>query len=161
MKNKNETIYYKTSRESETGKKLSVIEGKRDEAIGALKALIKKYPFIKEIQQGYWVVWGGISAIRLKDDYKVDKKLWKKADGIGYLPRKGNPILSETENLPCVHISELNLCIGFEENMCKTIGTFFCNKTIGVTIGSDWGIIMPTDCREVTYTQYNDENFEI
>ncbi len=141
MKYKSETIYYKTSRESDTGKKLAKIESQKNDAIGALKALLKKYPYIKEFQQGYWLVWGGVSAIRFKDDYVVDKKLWKKADGsVGYMPRKGNPINKEIDDLPRVHISDLNLCVGFEENMVKTIGVGFWENTIGVCIGCDWGI---------------------
>ena len=159
MKYKSETIYYKTSRESDTGKKLAKIESQKNDAIGALKALLKKYPYIKEFQQGYWLVWGGVSAIRFKDDYVVDKKLWKKADGsVGYMPRKGNPINKEIDDLPRVHISDLNLCVGFEENMVKTIGVGFWENTIGVCIGCDWGIKMPDDCKEVTYTQYHDKD---
>ena len=111
---------------------------------------------------GYWVAEGGVSAVIFNDPSTVDKKTWKNVNRSKneWMPRLNTPEGKEMDKklsaLPKVSIKELNACIGFQEQMFKTIGLYMGNKQyFGITAEDDWGIKPPPDCKEVTVTEYN------
>jgi hypothetical protein len=130
------------------------------ECFKAQKALGNKYGFNKW-RSGFWCVSGGISSCLEFNDIP-DKKIWKEIRLGEYLPKltnkSGKLIEKEMIELPTVSIRELNMCIGFNSSIEFTIGFSRHNEIyFGFIIGDDWkvDITIPTDCEEITYTNYN------
>ena len=154
------SMYFITERNSETGKKFQQVERKSEECFNAQKQLANKYKF-HSWREGYWVVYGGMSSC-LNFDETPDSKIWGKGFGNGeYFPKKnskiGKEINKEIEQLPKVTIDELNQCVGFNGAPFKTIGFSAKNdKFFGFSVGENWDFIPPTDCKEITTSEYRE-----
>jgi len=115
---------------------------------------------VKEWRAGYWIAIGGVSSMVFEDDYEVPKYFKKGAQNGEFMPKKnmkeGKTIQKKIDSLINVSIHELNMCIGFDESMFKTIGYNSTNDEYFLfTIGEDWGIEVPIDCEEIATKEYN------
>lgn len=158
MEKRTGSIYYKTLRTSDTGIKFSVIETRANECREACKTIANELG-ITGWRSGFWSVFGGISSCIFPDNIIPDGKVWKKNKDGEYMPKAnskvGKELIKRFKELPRVTIQELNSCIGFNEAMLCTIG-FSCinDQYVGFVIGEDWGITVPSDCEEVTITEF-------
>lgn len=152
---------FKTKRSSETGKKFAVVEKKADECLKAQKELAKKIGYYSW-RGSYACTFGGVSSVIFKDHRSVNKVLWKNVNKsvLEWMPRlnnkEGKAIYEKMLALPRVSGHELNTCIDFNGSPFKTIGVSFLNKTyIGFEVSEDWKVKIPSDCEEITTTEYN------
>lgn len=149
-------MYFITKKDSETGKKFQEIDRRRTECYEGQKAMADEYGFDKW-RYGWHVVFGGISACVFNE--APDEKLWKRVKGTNeWFPRlnviAGIAIAKRFETLPTVSRFELNMCIGFEDDLNR-IGFAFSNEEyVGIEVDEEWEIKMPKDCKEVTVTKY-------
>lgn len=146
--------YYKTLRTSETGRKFQAMSDKMSECFKAQVAMADKYGFT-EWRDAYFAVSGGISSVIFPS--KPDVKLWKCKNG-EYTPRinnaAGKAIQAEFDNMPRVKRIEVNECIGWGENL-SCIGVTFDNPDFfGFVINSSKVKTVPSDCEEITGTEY-------
>ncbi len=152
-------MYFKTKRDSETGVKFSQIENKKKEVKDALDLVIKKYG-AHGLCGDRWAAFGGCEVLIF--DNAPDTSVWKKSNEInnGYKPKlntvKGKEIKKYFDSVPKISKKEVNMCIGFNEDMFKTIGYSFANPEYYLfQVSKDWGIDIPLDCEEVTQTEYD------
>jgi len=151
-------MYFKTKKDSETGKKFQEIVEKKENAFIAQLEFAEKHGF-KSWRQAYWAVFGGISSCC---DFikEPDGKIWGKSEAKNeFFPKKntkeGKKIYEEIEKLPQVSIREINNCVGFKEKMSKTIGFAWTNdEYYGFVVGDNWDFIVPEDCEEITLSEY-------
>lgn len=153
-------MYYITKKDSETGKKFQAICQRMEECWKAAKELVDKYG-VDRWRGAYWVAYGGISSVDFDDPSKVDLTIWRKNPNEsvgGYLPRKnvkkGKEIFKDFEKLPTISVKELNMCIGWDENI-NHIGLKEGEEYFGFATNSKYKIDIPEDCEEITETQYN------
>lgn len=149
---------FKILRTSGTGKKLVEIEKKRSQGFKETKALAKEIGFFSW-RGAYWTSFGGISSVNWKDRKNPDPKLWKKQDD-GFYPKKnskqGKELAMRLEALTMVSDVELGESVGFFGAPWKTIGINFGNEEwFGIEVGDDWEYEPPSDCIEITVSEYN------
>lgn len=154
-------LYYKTQKDSETGKRFTEIDERGDICHEALKAFLDKYGFQKYRPSRISHV-GGISSC-VNPLNPLDPKLWKNS---GYGPnewmpklntKEGKAIMAEINGLPIVDIDELNEVVGYEGNGFKSshIGFSSENKTYyGFILSDKWKVTPPSDCVEITPSEY-------
>lgn len=150
-------MYYITLKNSKTGKKFQAIDLRLKSAHDAQKAIADELGFNKW-RNGHWCVAGRFSAIVF--DTPPNPKVWKRVNGNNeYMPKasskEGKLLLKRFSDLPKVGDNELNECISFDGFPLHRIG-YSCNnkKYFGFTIGDNWEVKIPKDCKEVTYTEY-------
>lgn len=156
-------LYYKTRKDSETGKKFTEIDERRDICHKALKAFLNKYGFQKYRPSRISHV-GGISSC-VNPLNPLDPKLWKNS-GYGsneWMPKlntkEGKAIMKEINGLPIVDIDELNAVVGYDGNGFKSshIGCSYKNKTYyGFILSDEWKVTPPSDCIEITASEYKE-----
>lgn len=149
---------FKTKRTSKTGLKFSKIEKKIKICFEEEKKLLDEIG-VKQYRKGYWTAFGGISSLVFDKDMKIPGYM-KKIRHEEYMPKKnikeGIALDKKIKELPVVSKGELNACIGFKENMLKTIGFESSNPEYFLfSVNEDWGIKIPKDCKEITTTEYN------
>ena len=154
-------LYYKTLKDSETGKKFTEIYKRGNVCHEALKAFLDKYGFQKYRPSRISHI-GGISSC-ISPLNPLDLKLWKNS-GYGtneWMPKlntkEGKAIMDEINALPIVDIDELNMVVGYEGNRFKSshIGFSSENKTYyGFILSDKWEITPPVDCEEITASEY-------
>lgn len=156
-------IYFKTPRNSETGLKFTEIKERGVECVEAAMKFIGKYGF-NSFRQNRLAFKGGISSC-YKPLVDLDPKVWKKTEygHNEYMPKLNNKegikIYEEIESLPYVDIDELNNIVGYEGNGLKSshIGYSFKNKEwYGFVVNSEWECKIPTDCIEITGSEYQE-----
>lgn len=150
-------MYLITKKSTETGKKFETVANKSKVVLEAQKALSKEIGF-SQWRDGYWLVWGGFSALIFKTP--PDSKVFKKVNGNEFMPKlntkEGKVIQAKLDASPRITIEELNQCIGYNGSPFHTIGFAQKNKKyFGFVVGDDWGVKIPKDCEEVTVTKYN------
>lgn len=154
-------LYYKTLKDSETGKKFTEIEERGDVCHEALKTFLDKYGF-QQYRPSRISHIGGISSCG-NPIKPVDTKLWKQSE-FGYnewMPKlnikEGKAIMAEINALPIVDIDELNAVVGYEGNHFKSshIGYSSANdKFYGFILSDKWEVTPPVDCEEITASEY-------
>ena len=154
-------LYYKTLKDSETGKKFAEINKRGDVCHAALKAFLDKYGFQKYRPSRISYI-GGISSC-VNPLSPLDTKMWKNS-GYGaneWMPKlsskQGKAIMAEIKALPIVDIDELNAVVGYEGNGLKSSHIGFSsenNSYFGFILSDKWGVKPPADCEEITASEY-------
>lgn len=150
-------MYYKTLKSTKTGKKFEELVVKIQETSAEQKRLCTKYGFEQYRPHGFYA-WGGFSSCIFK--VAPNKKDWKNVfdSKDEWMPRLtsnvGKAIQKEFEAMPAVTRKELNSCIGFNQHF-KSIGFDWCDTHFGFSVKEDWGVKVPSDCEEITKTEFN------
>lgn len=151
-------IYFITTPVTETGKKFRELELKVEECFQARKKFLKKYG-VKEYRPHQLDPFGGVCSCFF--DNEPSLLLWRRLykGENEYLPNKktkeGKALFKELDELPTVTSLQLNMCIGFNAIFFKRIGyNSIIGKLYGFSLNTDWGIKVPSDCTELTYTEY-------
>lgn len=154
-------MYFKTSKDSETGKKFAEIYKRAKEATEAANNLVnelqKDYPAISNKYRpgGGLLAWGGIYSLIFSE--KPDSKVWKEVLHMEYLPKQnskeGKRIAKLISDLPTVQYPELNACIGYKGFRNK-IGFTAGKDHFGFEVSKDWGLKIPSDCEEILSSEY-------
>lgn len=151
-------IYFKTTPDTETGKKFRELELESEKCFQARKKFLKKYG-VKEFRPHSLHPFGGVSSCCF--DNEPNPSLWRRLykGENEYLPNKktkeGKAIFKELDELPTVTTYELNMCVGFDKMFFKRIGySSIRGKLYGFSLNTDWGIKVSSDCTEITYTEY-------
>jgi hypothetical protein len=153
-------MYFKTKKNSETGKKFAEVYKRGMEAVDASNALIKElqkqYPLTGRYRKrGSFFAWGGFSALEFSKE--PDSKVWKEILEGEYMPKRNNKegkrIAKLIDDLPAVQNGELNLCIGFR-SFTKHIGFNAGKEYFGFEVEKDWGVKIPSDCEEILSSEY-------
>lgn len=153
-----EAIYYKTPKDSETGEKFQEIAERADLCQESVKLLLNELGASSQYYPDRWSVYGGIEYVIF--DKEPDMTVWKSESKIGinvYSPRlkskAGKDLESEIGLLPKVSRYELNQCIGFDSHF-HCIGFTYNDDLFGFSVSSNWKCKIPTDCEEITYSEY-------
>lgn len=149
-------MYFITEKTTKTGIKFSSLELKIKEVQLAQKKFASEIG-VEQYRQANLVAYGGISSVIFKE--KPNVKVWRSVYKDEYMPKanskEGKVLLSKIKSLPIVSRDELNKCIGFDGGIVYRIGFAMNNKNYyGFEVGEDWGVKIPKDCKEVTYTEY-------
>lgn len=157
------TVYFKTLKTSETGKKFQAL---LDKARTIRKEIAE---FCKE--QGGTGIYVhtniyafGTDVISIEILANPDPKIWKKDKRYKgcFTPRRnskqGKEIYERMSTLPKIEIEELNSIIGVKESFLGTIGYATTNdECFGFMIERNWvnsATDIPKDCQEITFTEY-------
>ena len=147
-------MYYITEKYSETGKKFIELREKIDLLMQANRDLATKYGFIK------WTVWilgGYISSVIF--DKQPDPKLWKyseknKSWSVNKSTKSGKDLLKELQSIPKLYPEDYNAIVGVSERWGR-IGVAWNNEDFfGFEVIDKWDYEYPSDCKEVTRTEY-------
>lgn len=154
-------MYFRTLKESETGKKLGEVYergieawNKRNELIGEL---MKEYPSMtgKFREPGGFVIWGGVYSILFSEE--PDPNVWFPITEGEYMPldvsEKGKEISDKLSALPVVKYTEINACFDHHDAH-DIIGFKDGTKYYGFEVDPKWNVKIPADCEEVLSTQY-------
>lgn len=154
--------YYKVPRNSETGKKFAEIEKRKHECFDAVKEFIKPFG-ATQFRYSRWSLWGGIDSIILENE--PDLKIWKKVGYQEYYPKanskEGKELIKKMKELPTVSFNDLNSIVGYQTDWYSHIGFSYGNKEFfGFIIGLDWKANIPSDCIEITASEYEKINIK-
>jgi hypothetical protein len=152
-------MYFITKKTSKTGLKFQEIEKKIAESKAAVKVILERFG-VKKYASDRWAAAGGLECLFFENE--PDLNLWKKEKkerGL-YSPngktKQGKALAKEFADLPRVSRKELNECIGYK-NPWNVIGfTFGFDEYFGFSVGEDWGVKIPSDCKEVTTSKYKE-----
>lgn len=146
-------MYYKTRVDSETGKKFTELQNKKDLLHNQNKQLAEKYGFSQ------WTVWSfGRDIATVLFDEEPDGKLWHKNKDGSYRPSKkvkaGKEIDKEFKSVSRLEMEDHNYPVGLKDPF-KRIGFNLTRKDFyGFEVGDDWEFEPPTDCEEITSIEY-------
>lgn len=154
-------MYFKTAKDSDTGKKLAAVYEKgvdawhkREELLGEL---MEKYPGMtgRFWDKGGNTVWGGISTVEFAEDPKSD--FWVNIQNKEYIPlestEEGEAVAKQIAELPVVNYPEINACINYN-NPKDVVGFRVGKDYFGLEIDPAWNHKMPEDCQEITYSEF-------
>lgn len=150
-------MFYITTTDSETGKKLNAALKKCKEAIEKARETAAFWG-TQEYLVDRWVAAGGIEALNIIPELHNSKN-WRESKEVkGYfLPdqrtKEGKRIQKLFNELPRISRREINLCIGWDERW-KLIGVNQTSEYIGFTTNQSWKIKIPKDCKEITSIEY-------
>lgn len=154
------TIYYKTEKTSETGKKMQSLIDKGKNIKKLIKAFLVEIGASNYGTRSYCAFGTGITAIEFKEEPNMKTyKKFKDFEGY-YQPRmsstEGRIINEKMTNFEVISRDEINEVIDFN-SFLQHCGYAISKKNncFGFCIDSEWKHTMPTDCVEVTYTEYN------
>lgn len=149
-------MYYKISKESETGQKLTAVLEKMKEAHYAIVELSEKMGFNKW-RSPESTVKGGIDVVYFPKNKRPKSIGWNhNEDGSSYPNRRykaGKNIAKMFQNLPRVSRWELNQAVGLDSAF-NQIGFHPINDLYVVNIDEKWNHTMPEDCIEITVTEF-------
>ncbi|MDO4782814.1 MAG: hypothetical protein Q4A09_06325 [Capnocytophaga felis] len=156
------TIYFKTEKTSETGKKFQALLDRAKAIREEINAFCKEQGGTGAyIYSSRYAFSTGIISVKFPED--PDPKIWKqdkKFNGY-YSPRrnckKGKNIVEKMENIPKIETEELNAIIGIKECFFGTIGYVTTNEEyFAFESERDWVDVtdVPEDCQEITLTEY-------
>ena len=154
-------MYFITKKDSETGRKFQKIVDKFDICFENQKALANKYGFTSW-RGAYWVIDGGISSVIFPKDTIVDTKVWKKVKDKEneYTPRlntkQGKAVQADFDQAPTISRSELNACVGWDEEFSNIGFDKGNDKYFGFCVSEDCDVVIPKDCKEITTTTYRE-----
>jgi hypothetical protein len=152
-------MYYKTPKGSETGKKFAALESKINKSKDAIKKLGEKFGFDQYRGDYHQGIIGYFSSICF--DSPPNENAWRIVRTGEYMPKlsaaSGRKIQSMLDAVPKVEDQDANDCINFKSDGSKVIGMAFpkASDFYLFYILSEWGIDVPSDCEEITYSQYN------
>jgi hypothetical protein len=148
--------YFKTSRQSETGKKLKQIFDKAENFDKKVEELKEKYGFKGIVYNIFF--YKGISAVLL--DEEVDKTIWRKVKGVkdGYWIRErgAKAIKQDFDNWKelSIYRQDLDEIIGGGDPFCQA-GFDMSNPDYYLfNIDEDWEYDVPEDCEEISNLEY-------
>lgn len=153
-------MYFKTAKDSETGKKFAEVYERGREAHEArerlLEELMEKFPAMtgKFREPGGFIIWGGIYSIVFSEE--PDPNVWLKGEENEYMPLEtdeGSEIAEKIHNLPVVKYTEINACLDHYDNK-NVVGFKGGKEHFGFEIHPEWGIEIPEDCQEILYSEY-------
>ena len=154
------SIYYKVPKTSPTGLKFAGVAARIDKSRDAIGNLAESLGATEYRPSAFGVV-GYVHSIFF--DTPPSKDAWRSVGKGEYAPRRntkaGKLVQAQIDAIPKVEFSDLNDCVGIDG---KVPGRLFC---IGFSFGnqdhwffsvqSEWGVTMPDDCIETTYTEYS------
>jgi hypothetical protein len=152
-------MYYITTKDTETGKKLTDVLKKCQTARERARETAATWNTTEYLVDRFAAA-GGIEGLKINPD-QHNPKNWrpsKEAKGF-FLPnrrtKEGKAIAELFQQLPRVSRREVNLCIGWDEKF-KIIGVNIIADYVGIKIKEDWNIEMPKDCKEITSHRYRE-----
>ncbi len=148
-----------TKRDSETGKKFAEYQTKASAAYNAAKDIITELDADRWRSLSRWSS-GGISAIIFKPDQPIPS-FFKQVKKGEYMPKvstkEGAELQKKIDALPTVSAHELNMCVGFDCQLFKTIGFDFTHPEFFLfEANEDWDLTIRSDCEEITVTRYRE-----
>ena len=152
-------MYYITKRTSETGKKFQVVENKIKEIQKHTQGLMDEIGFVKWRSNPIMAYGGFWSLIFEKEqDLKIFKRVNKTFPN-EYMPRlnskRGKEIQLKLDEAPVLTNEDLNSCIGIDDSIFRRIGFAWRNSEyFGFKTLDESECNIPSDCQEVTYSQY-------
>ena len=152
-----ESIYFKTPKGSETGRKFTALHEKIREAHKAAAEFCESVGGMSYRRVPSFAG-GNVGAIVFDKD--PDKRLWKKSKE-AWTPRlntrEGKLLFGRMDALPGIPSWEINGCIGFNgADLCRIgIKHVEASDYHYFHADPDWGIVPPEDCTEITYTEYS------
>ena len=153
-------IYYKISKESELGLKIKNLITTGQQSAKEIEAYVQELGATNYLVNDRYLLNTGISAVEFVDE--PDMKIWKKFDTRKfpdyYAPRlgskKGKEIQTKFDLFKKVKREEIDLLIG-NVSFCRSCGIALGGTDFyGIVIEDDWELKMPSDCIEVTFTEY-------
>lgn len=156
-------MYFKTNKDSETGKKFQQFSDKVKEAQKATFAFLAPFEIKAYNHNGFYIE-GGVVKIHTKK--QPDPKLWKASKKENeYVPntrtKAGKELEKALDKLPFVSRLELNMCIGWNERFYSIgfkNGDEFFGFIVSEKFFSNEGhwlpIAIPDDCTEITSIEY-------
>lgn len=155
-------LYFYTDKESETGLKFFGLWVRGEAAKEASITMARKYGF-ESCRPSRTSYNGGISSFYKPSD-QTDLTHFKKYKNYSneYFPKRntkeGFAIIEEINQLPVVDIDELNNIVGYDTGGWKNshIGFNIGEKHYGFIVGATWDCKIPSDCIEVTGSEYLD-----
>lgn len=150
-------MYYITNIESETGQKLNKVLDEINRCrIASIKFLSQMRGSRRFLEDPYSAA-GGIVAVEFPTN--PDAKKWRhfrKRRGF-YAPNKkykgGKELQAQIDDLPKVSNQKINEAIGYD-SMWNRPGLAKNGFHIGIEVNHEWEVQMPSDCKEVTQTEY-------
>ncbi|CAI9673151.1 hypothetical protein [Elizabethkingia anophelis] len=153
------SIYFKTLKTSETGIKAQDLVDRAREIVTNIKLFCKEIGATEiYVTSGYSCLNTGIIAVQFETE--PDMKHWKNmkdCEGF-YAPRltskSGKEIHHKMESFDTILRHDIDEIIGIKEpfrhcGFSITYGDFF-----GFIIDENWNHTMPSDCKEITYSEY-------
>jgi len=151
-------MYFKTKRDSDTGKKFEELLDKMKVVRDSQVAFGEKYGFTKS-RESRSHLRGRFSACLLVGT--VDTKAWKTVNNSKeeWMPRMntkaGQAIQAEIDALPIIERQELNDCVAYNNGPWNHIGFNLATEGwFGFECLGYEGYKPPTDCEEITETEY-------
>ncbi|UJF29873.1 hypothetical protein L0B70_00325 [Kaistella sp. 97-N-M2] len=154
------TIYFKTKKDSETGKKIQALVDRAKNAEEEINKFVDELKSDRKyLTSDRYILGTGI--VGLKFEIEPDMKVWKKFHGFPfyYSPRmsskEGKQLQEKLNSFDKVCRTEIGETIGFDDFL-KTPGIELNGVDyFGIAFGSDWNHSLPTDCVEITGSEYN------
>lgn len=148
---------FQTPKDSATGIKLAEIRTRAKQCKDAAVQLQNELG-AKQSRKAYFVAFGGISMFIFEIGAIIPQGLRKNKYG-EYEPsdsKKGREISEKMRKLPTIETKEINSIFGITDNFGKCIGWDFGLKDFYVIkTDESWDdVIMPTDCLEITFGQF-------
>ena len=145
---------FKTKKDSETGKKLAIVDDKLKEAKKASWDLIKKVGAEKG-RQSVFALNGGISEFIFPEGYQVPD-YYNKSEHGGHFPdrisEKGKEVGKLIDALPMVSPDELNKIFSIADYFFNRVSFRRTNKEYYLfSIGDNEEFILPEDCEKNNY----------
>lgn len=153
-------LYFYTDKKSDTGLKFLDVYTRGESAKKASIMLARKYGF-ESCRPGRTTYNGGISSFYKPYD-QTDLTHFKKHKKYSneYFPKRttkeGLAMIEEINQLPVVDIDELNNIVGYDSGVWKNsnIGFNISENHYGFIVGATWDCTMPSDCIEITGSEY-------
>lgn len=153
-------MYFITEWYTETGKKFATLNQER---VRCHEAQIKLANSLGATswRSARFCAFGGFSSLIFPE--AQDSKLWKNVNDSEneWMPKlnskAGKELRKQIDDLPKITFEDLNLCAGYdaEGSYFSKIGYGFADEIyVGFCVGEDWDYTPPSDCREVTRTEY-------
>lgn len=153
-------MYYKTHKDSETGRKFAEVYARIEAARVTLDAFLKKYQADHYLHTDRFAAGGveGLDNVKLTDGWKQVKKNQNTFWVPDKKTKKGKLIDNEVANLPFVTRKEIDACIGFSSHFSR-IGACFevyqdCYYFCFSKMLDNTAFKPPLDCIEVLYSEY-------
>lgn len=154
-------MYFKVTKDSETGKKFADVYNRAQEAwekrSNLIKELMKDWPGMtgQFREPGGFVVWGGIYSLLFSE--KPDPEVWLEVMDGEFMPlevsEKGTEISKKISDLPLVKYTDINKCLNHYDAH-NIIGFIVGTDYFGFEIDPKWEIEIPADAEEILASEY-------
>jgi hypothetical protein len=148
-------MYFKTTKDSETGQKFTLFQDKWNRSKKQVHELLDELN-AESARMSSWYLSGGIKSFQFKYDVEVPQYLKKGKNG--HTPRMSTPegkkLSEKIDSVESVTRMDLNDCIGYDD-IFSTIGFNGDNTEYFLfTVGDDWKVKIPKDCTEILASEY-------